>query len=96
MANCLVSLRWEKIWRKDVVKQIASKIRSDMNWEDVFGMRKRVEKIDILDELDKVIGNRSGTANSDINVLAINVPTPYYVLVNARSEIVRLRELING
>lgn len=54
---------------------------------------RRSQDIDILEELDNVIGNRPGTANSDINVLAMNVSVPYYLLVRVRSEITRLRLL---
>jgi hypothetical protein len=58
-------------------------------------VRQQMPKLDILEELNKVLGNRPGTANSDSNVLAQNIPVPYYVLSDARAEIDRLRRRIS-
>ncbi len=53
-------------------------------------------KRDVLEQLDEVMQNnmRPGTANSDINVFAIEYPVPYGLLHLIKKEIIELREKV--
>ncbi len=52
----------------------------------------RISHGDVLEQLQSIMDRQPGTADSDVNVLAIEYGVPYLLLIRLKEEIVRLRK----
>jgi hypothetical protein len=65
--------------------------------DDTKPRRHRVLQRDVLVDLDEMMhAKRPGTANSDINVFALECSVTYELLERLRREIERLRALVKS